>query len=208
MAGAAFEGGADDADVRKKLEILRNMGISLKEPLHNAGIYAIRQVDKHFQEEMGPQGPWEELSDATLERRRKGKKNDSSKILQDTGRLKLSIVSGPGHIEELADFSFIFGTNVSYAAVHQYGAVIQKAAGQQTLRFALDKFGLLKKQKNNKNLLKFAKKRDKYALEASVQRKAHTIVIPERPFLYLTTEDVKNIDNIFCEWADEQLRKA
>jgi phage gpG-like protein len=50
------------------------------------GYYIRKQTDQHFRDEKGPQGAWKALKDATVARRRKGKRKDvGHKILQDTG---------------------------------------------------------------------------------------------------------------------------
>jgi len=65
------------------------------------------------------QGPgWAPLSPVTLRRRRKG----SSAILQDTGRLRNSIVSrGAGSLFSLQPTSMEVGSNLVYAATQQFG---------------------------------------------------------------------------------------
>lgn len=212
MAGAQLIFSVDDTQVLAMLERCRNLGLAMKEPLAQAGTYAIRRTDKHFEDQMGPVKKWDALKASTESRRRKGKKNRGNKILQDTGRLMQSVGTGkgPGHIERLDNTSFTFGTNLVYAATHQYGDTreVFHKAGIMTLRFKLNKFGLLAKQKSNKNLLRFAKKTDKFALKGDVARKAYssTVTIPDRPFLYLTKEDAEYITNgIFGAWALKKL---
>lgn len=74
-------------------------------------------VMEHFRKEQGPEGRWKPLAPSTIERRRKGKKARlGTKILQDTGRLRGSIlpeVTGPRMAK--------IGTSLSYAAIHQFG---------------------------------------------------------------------------------------
>lgn len=205
MAGAAIIVSIDDTQVLSMLERVRNLTKDFREPLRQAGIYAMRQVDKHFQDEMGPDEKWEELSDATLDRRRKGKKKGrSDRILQDTGKLRNSVIGrGAGHIERAGLTQVEFGTNLDYASVHQNGAVIQKS-GSITIRHALTKSGNLKRQKSNKNLLVFAKK-GKSALERDFLMKAHQIFIPARPYLWLDEKDQEHINEIFGIWAKHTL---
>jgi phage gpG-like protein len=212
--GGAIIVSIDDTQVLSMLERVRNLTTDFREPLRNAGIYAMRQVDKHFQEEMGPDEPWEELSDVTLDRRRKGKKKGrSDKILQDTGTLKKSVIGGgSGHIERLGQMQFEFGTSIEYAGIHQYGTVSRggtlpdiKMSGAITVRHALTKSGQLKKQKSNKNLLVFAKRSNKNFLERSFAMKERTVGIPPRPFLWLSTEAQEHITGIFGIWAKHKL---
>lgn len=211
MAGAQIIFSVDDAQVMALLERCRNMGLSFKVPLTQAGIYAMRQTDLHFQNQHGPTEKWKALLPSTEARRRKGKGSGGNQILRDTGTLMRSVGfnRGAGHIERSDNFSFTFGTNVVYAATHQYGdeRTVTVSAGTQTLRFKVNKFGLLATQKKNKNLLRFAKKTDKFALTGSVGRKEYSRKrnIKARPFLWLNQEDVEKINGIFTTWAQKQL---
>ena len=69
------------------------------------------------------EGPgWAPLSDKTLARRRK--KGRGAKILRDEGRLFNSLISqfGEGAVYKLEKRTLTAGTNLPYAAVHQYGS--------------------------------------------------------------------------------------
>lgn len=57
--------------------------------------------------------PWEPLKETTIARRRKG----SSKPLVDTGKLRGSVVATVANKAQIT-----VGTNVTYAAPHQFGA--------------------------------------------------------------------------------------
>jgi len=72
---------------------------------------------EHFAKAVDSSGKaWKPLSPATLKARRQGKKKGrSAKILQDTGILKNSVVSSSG-----SDRAEV-GTNMIYAATHQFG---------------------------------------------------------------------------------------
>ena len=93
----------------EKPRILREIGMSL--------LVNIRQG---FEAERSPEGEvWEPLKPATV-RQRKG---DAHPILQRKGRLKKSITI------KMTPDSVIVGTNLAYAAAHQFGAAIKRAAG-------------------------------------------------------------------------------
>ena len=65
----------------------------------------------------------------------------SDKPLRDTGLLKASITSaGQGHVEELTPQALVFGTNLEYAAVHQYGDnnVVPKKAKMLSIPLSKD----------------------------------------------------------------------
>lgn len=75
----------------------------------------VRIVDRKFQKS----GPgWVPLSERTLKQRRAG----SSKPLLDTGRLRASAVGrGEGSLYAVDSQSLTVGTNLGYAATHQFG---------------------------------------------------------------------------------------
>lgn len=68
------------------------------------------------------EGPgWVPLSEATLDQRPNA--GAGAKILRDTGRLFQSLASSTdGSIYELTDNLLVYGTNLEYAAVHQFGS--------------------------------------------------------------------------------------
>lgn len=67
--------------------------------------FGFKDIMSHFRDEMGPQGKWQRLK---KQRRRQGKKKMADKPLQDTGRLRGSILptstksTGPGEITVFA----------------------------------------------------------------------------------------------------------
>lgn len=75
-------------------------------------------IDDSFRRSRGPDGTsWEGLTQKTIKRRRQGRNKGARKatILVDTGRLKNSVQST--HTKT----ALSFGTNVQYAAYHQFG---------------------------------------------------------------------------------------
>ena len=75
-------------------------------------------IDDSFRKSRAPDGTsWEGLTRETIKRRRQGRNKEARKatILVDTGRLKNSIQST--HTKT----ALSFGTNVQYAAYHQFG---------------------------------------------------------------------------------------
>ena len=86
--------------------------------LELAGAEAIRMVRDKFQQ----QGPgWRELSERTKMNRRN---KSVFRILEDNGTLRRSIVtpaSSPGGVYDLKDTSLVIGSNLVYAAIHQFG---------------------------------------------------------------------------------------
>lgn len=79
------------------------------------------RVIKLITRKFAQSGPgWVPLAKRTLKRRRlKGK---GGKPLLDTGRLRASLVAeGTGSVKEITRIGFRLGTNIVYAATHQYG---------------------------------------------------------------------------------------
>lgn len=92
-----------------------------------AGILHDR-AEQNFAEQRGPDGnEWEKLKPVRNKRRK------NPKILIDTGRLKNSIAMQAG-----ADFARI-GTNIAYAAIHQFGGTIQRVAYSSLSALAMKK---------------------------------------------------------------------
>ncbi len=110
----------DLGPLRAKLDKVIDVVGDTRGLLEVAGNEALRMVAERFQRE----GPgWPALSSYTIERRRNEDKG-SIKMLQDTGRLRNSIVapeSSPGGVYELTDTTLTIGSNLVYAAIHQYG---------------------------------------------------------------------------------------
>lgn len=91
---------------------------NLKPALELSGTVALQMIDERFRR----QGPgWRDLTERTkLARRNKG----PLKILQDDGRLRASIVTpqgSEGGVYELEEKSLVIGSNLVYAAIHQFG---------------------------------------------------------------------------------------
>jgi len=98
------------------------------------GEYMLTSVEENFQAQGRPTR-WKRLSIATLKSGYKGKKFKKrggltkafrdhvagKKILIDSGRLKNSITYKVKAIKKLQDTKIYIGTNMVYAAIHQYG---------------------------------------------------------------------------------------
>lgn len=110
--------------------------------------------------------------------------NDNHKILQRSGRLISSIV------EHSDNDSATVGTNVEYAAIHQFGGEIKKKERQHSLYF---------KRNKNTGALKMSKKRYADArIDATIG--AHAFTMPARPFLALTSDDEEKIVSTVSEY--------
>ena len=127
-----------------------------------AGLLEARTA-ANFASEAGPLGKWPELKRAPRDKRR-----TQPQILVDTARLKNSITTQAG-----ADFATI-GTNVIYAAIHQFGGDIKIAARSQQAYFKQARDGTVGNRFVKKSQSNFAQWHT---------RGEHTLHIPARPYL-------------------------
>lgn len=97
----------------------------------------LRQKDLLFRNSVDPDGnPWQPLSNRTVKSKisknakitSDKKKQKKFKILVDTSNLKnsLTVQSGQNSIQETSGDEIVVGTNVEYAAIHNFGGTIQK----------------------------------------------------------------------------------
>lgn len=168
MSGFSVQ--VDDAQVTAALLALRSRLGNLQPVMATIGQRLITQADLAFRAEQDPWGrAWQRLSQSTLRQRRQGKGTGGAKILRDTGRLAGSI-----SYRASAD-QVVVGTNVLYAAIHQFGGEIQRQAHTKTLYFRTNKAGTVVGNK-------FVKRsRSNFAQDAHVN--AYVQRIPRRAFL-------------------------
>lgn len=127
------------------------------------------QTEENFSAEAGPLGKWPAVKD---------KKRQGGKILQDTGRLAASVT--PFWSASEAGI----GSNAIYAAIHQLGGTIEKAAQSRLVRHRTNAKGeLLRSDALGGKGLVFAKKGHKRVAERWFEQGAHSVTIPARPYL-------------------------
>jgi len=128
-----------------------------------------RQTEDNFAAESGPLGKWPALKD---------KKRQGGKMLQDTGRLAASVTPFASTAEAGV------GSNAIYAAIHQLGGTIEKAAQSRRVAHRTDAKGnLLRSEALGGKGLVFAKDSHKRVLTRWFEQGAHSIGIPARPYL-------------------------
>lgn len=135
---------------------------------------AIVEVLRHntmqnFADQSGPSGKWEPFKNPP-----KRKTRTNPKLLRDTGRLANSIT--PAFSADSAQI----GTNVIYAAIHQFGGDIRRDPFAGSVRLRTDRKGNLLKRGN---LATFAKKDHKQAVTRTFNSAGFTIAMPARPYL-------------------------
>lgn len=129
----------------------------------------LSQTEANFSAESGPLGKWPALKD---------KKRKGGKILQDTGRLAASVTPFWSATEAGV------GSNAIYAAIHQLGGSIDKAAQSRLVRHRTNAKGeLLRSEALGGKGLVFAKNSHKRVAVRWFEQGAHSINIPARPFL-------------------------
>ncbi|MBU9377375.1 phage virion morphogenesis protein [Burkholderia multivorans] len=150
-----------------------------------AGLMA-DSVEENFAQQGRPK--WLGLSPKTLKRRRE--EAGTGKILQRSGRLASSIT--PAHDAKTARV----GTNVVYAAIHQFGGTIQRHPMSGYVRLRKDRNGMIMRQADHPHLAVFAKNSHKRVKIVKWTRsQGWTIKIPARPFFALTESDNIGIES-------------
>lgn len=129
--------------------------------------------------------------------KRTRKQRPSGKILQDSGRLASSIVP------RATNNSAMVGTNTRYAAIHQFGGEITRAAHSGWVRLRTDARGNLVRQGTEgraARLAVFAKDSHKRARKVRYTTGESKTRMPARPFLALTPADGDNIERTVAEY--------
>ena len=149
MTGASIIIRVDDKEVRRDFARLQGLMKNTTPIMAAIGTGVVGSTQRRFTSQVAPDGsPWQTLNPFYAA----GKKN--SRILTESGRLRDSISSSPSR-DEVA-----IGTNVIYAAVHQFGAEI--------------------KPKNGTHLI--------FSINGRTVG-AKSVTIPARPFLGISADD-------------------
>lgn len=152
-----------------------------------------RRLNQARGSEVGPDGkPWPEWSKEYEDTR-----HENHRMLQDSGRLLDSIT------HRVSGDVVAVGTNVKYAAVHQFGGRMKRKERKVTVRLRTNARGELLRQGAQgplANLAVFAKARHKRvrAMEATVPE--HEVNMPARPFLGVSErdgQDLLGVTNVF-----------
>lgn len=182
----------DFANVTQAMRRVAGLERSKRPLMRRVAAVLADAVEENFAQQGRPQ--WLGLAPATKKRRGDGK------ILQDSGRLASSIVS------QADGDSAVVGTNVRYAAIHQFGGEITRAAHSGWVRLRTDARGNLVRQGKNGRLAVFAKAAHKRARTVRYTSEGSKVKIPARPFLALTQSDADNIEQTVSEYLAELLK--
>ncbi|MCV2359639.1 phage virion morphogenesis protein [Paucibacter sp. TC2R-5] len=158
-----------DQAVQAALTALSERVTNMQPALRVIGEEITQRAEHRFESSTGPDGrSWLPKKHA-----------DSRKTLVGkTGRLRQQITASADRQ------ALTVRAGTPYAAIHQFGGKIDRPAKQVTVRHRTDAKGNLLRSAimNGKGLI-FAKKSHKRALERSFEAKAHSIIIPARPFM-------------------------
>jgi len=128
---------------------------------------------------------WKGLAESTKKAYAKKKYDTEHATLWRTGHLRGSI-----GIQRLSNWQVMITSNMPYSAIHQYGGIIHHPESSGTLK--LRKIG-------NKKVgykIRFAKGSHKRATTHPFKKGAYDVVMPPRPYITLTPQDVTEIINL------------
>jgi phage gpG-like protein len=156
----------DAGQARRAIAALGERASNLAPAFRGIGSDIVADSALRFRGSRDPYGvPWRPLARSTVARRRKG----SSQPLLDTGRLRSSI-----SYRLLGSTGVEVGTNVRYAAIHQFGGTISFAA--RSIRVRLRKVGgrtVFAKDKHSRGVV------TKWGTNST----GWSVTIPARPFI-------------------------
>ncbi|MDD5028515.1 MAG: phage virion morphogenesis protein [Rhodoferax sp.] len=184
MTGTRIDISVEMAEVRAMLDRLGKEGTDDLMP--QIGEYLVRSTDQRFTDQVKPDGThWKELSPAYAGRKRKNK----DKILTLERYLRSSIRFQPA-----GAYAVSWGTNVEYAAIQQLGGTIDVKARQATVRY-----------RSVAGRVLFASKNHEGATVREVTIPAHQVTIDARPFLGVSSDDDKQIQEIAQDWLEKRI---
>ncbi len=179
--------------------IIKQMAASLHDfspALETMGLILDRSIKRQFQASGKPK--WKPLAPITVFYRR----NHSDKPLLDTGRLMRSYVTRTTDgIYNLSSHQLVIGSNLSYAAVHQFGG---ESNMQEKRWFRKGRKGKSDTQVDAPEYTKSGRVSTRYKLKNI--NSTITIKVPARP-LSIQREDVLNMKTALERWIMKQARK-
>lgn len=187
MSGSTITVEVSDAALIEALATLAARGTELQPIMDEIGSALVASTLRRFETETGPDGQgWPALSRSTLRQR-----GHTARMLQAQGHLRQSIT------HRATASAVEVGTNLVYAAIHQFGGQIQRyAASMPIYRRQADL--------QSGRAARFVKKsKSDFMSYHSVG--AHTVTIPARPYLGLDAEDQSAIAEIILGHLEESL---
>lgn len=186
MTGITIDIEIPAAEIRERLGRIIDR---LDQPLslyRDIGQHMIDSTRENFRKESSPEGvPWAKLRPSTL-RGRKRQKLSLEGILRARGTLINSI-----NVRATAE-GVTIGSPAEYAAIHQLGGEIERQARSQTI--------YRKQRKDGSFEPKFRKRKLKTSVQREVAVGAHSIRIPARPYIGVSSDDQVAIAEIARKW--------
>ena len=168
-------------------QFLRQLNLRLENKVEinrRIGQTVVDLTDDRFKTQTDPEGqPWQDLKPGTWERKRRT--GGILKILQEQGTLRDTIVY------EADSQGVSIGSNLPYAAIHQFGGTVRQGARSGFLGYKLGRDG----RPGNR----FAKRKNA-DFEQPVQYGAREFEIPARPYLGLSEAYLDEIGNVLGEY--------
>lgn len=167
-----------DQAILKTLATLKARGADLYPLMDEIGSALVASTLRRFETQSGPDGQgWPALSRSTLRQR-----GHTARMLQARGHLRQSITH-----RAMANAVEV-GTNLVYAAIHQFGGKIEKYAAS---------LPIYRKQADLQagRAARFVKK-SKSDFMSYHEVGAHTVTIPARPYLGIDADDQTAIAEI------------
>ncbi len=174
MSGAEITITVDDAGTAAILGQLAALMDDMTPVMDEIGGHLVASTQMRFEDSKGPGGVAWKPSLRALKAK--------GQTLVESGRLKASIT------HEAGPKSVTVGTNVAYAAIHQFGGEIQQYAYSRKVRFRsfeeTGEDGVIRKRHHFANA-----KAKKDVTEKAVEFGARAITMPARPFLGFDEDD-------------------
>jgi phage virion morphogenesis protein len=142
-------------------------------------------VEENFAQHGRPQ--WQQLAPSTIRARAKRGRGPTN-ILLDRGLLHNSISM------RFDENQAVVGTNVPYAAIHQFGGTIMHYPQSRLMRQTF------KRDKNGQVRFAKANKKGAFSTLKRTTIKEYMITIPARPFLKLVDSDIQHIEGTIYDF--------
>ncbi|RXF75078.1 phage virion morphogenesis protein [Hansschlegelia zhihuaiae] len=184
----------DDRAIRAAINDAVGSGAQERAMYEDIGAYMVTATQRRFEAETGPGGQkWAPFAKSTLQRM--PPKRRPPRLLRDRNRLYSSIVS------QAFGGGVRVGTNLAYAAIHQFGGEVKQEAREQTAVMRLVKDGAGRKVDKDGAIIRYgsrhrfakASTRVKSRREVTFEVGARTITIPARPYLGVDPTDEAEI---------------
>lgn len=190
MSGTSIAITVDDRDIAAGLQRLVDAGADLRPAMEAIGAALLFTTQRRFEAKAGPDGQaWAPFAPSTLKRMPERRK--PPQLLRDSSRLYQSLTyqAGPESAE--------IGTNVVYAAIHQFGGDIVMPERQGSATFVTVRQGAGKAKDGRRvgSKLRFARAstRAKSRETKTFTVPTQTVGIPARPYLGVSEADKAEI---------------